>query len=982
MTGEPTNRPNLPGRNPGGVPLNDQNVGRANPAPPPPSSLPPDTKDNKILREYEAFLEVAKQIRASMASLNESNAAFKTLSDNVVKTSKTRMTQEKQHEKAVEALQKQYEEFTQVTADGKRVFREGTDFIQMEYLQKLMELNDSFDKTLKEEVAARQKADAEQAKLNLVRSDLMRLHQMLGDLGEDVTRSGLFTKEAQDEYNAVMGEATEIAKKVREEQEKTAKQTKELVFVAKRLMQVEQAAMKQREELRKRDELSAQEREKGAEERAKTEADAEEAKKKAEEDAKKAGADDTQKLIMAANEESAARIKLLLSGTDGGGIFNAKEIGKQLDEFLSEQTELLRKANPDKSENEIALLLRKLVEDGQHRAELETKVSEKYRQDMLDLTEKEVESVMSEEKVSKRMAMMIVEDRKKNKKTEFGREFRRLLELQKKSLITIQKMENHDALALSLAEETERRDLEIRAETKADNRLDRILDLMEKGFFDLKGIFKKRDGEGWFKWILRALLLAGVFAATAYIAFLWVKVKFIASLLGKLPAQLSKISTRVAQAISSIGAKFAQLKRAIMDPISRIGRFLAPIGSGIVRIVSMIGRIAGFVSAGTGIFSMIMRVMRIAWRFVGKLGPVFIAISIIIDLIRGIMRGYERFGGIQGIALGIIAGLVDWLTFGFIGLDNILDGLEATIEGLAIAIGATVEAIVWLVKGIANVWYFINIRLPQLIGGLLLDLGMYLFEGFTKIVTSIVGFIGNQIGTIANWLMGIIKSATDMLYSAFSTLWKWISGGAILGGLKDLGSYIWDKISGMVVGWWEGIANGMKKLMIRIGNALGGLPLIGPSLKKFFHGVGKGSDGGESGSSSATSSTLKRAVDSANEIANNTSKMGESLRGVRRESVKLSIEAERTAMADRISGKGAGAIPSRSYNGSEIQAASMGTAQARMKATVQPQPIIVNSPTTNVVNSRTGGEGTVFFPSSSRNNDPSIGEMQSGNSPG
>ena len=158
--------------------------------------------------------------------------------------------------------------------------------------------------------------------------------------------------------------------------------------------------------------------------------------------------------------------------------------------------------------------------------------------------------------------------------------------------------------------------------------------------------------------------------------------------------------------------------------------------------------------------------------------------------------------------------------------------------------------------------------------------------------------------------------------------------------------------------------------------------MIGPSLKKFFHGMGKGSDGGESGSSSATSSSLKRAVDSANEIANNTSKMGESLRGVRRESVKLSIEAERTAMADRISGKGAGAIPSRSYNGSEIQAASMGTAQARMKATVQPQPIIVNSPTTNVVNSRMGGEGTVFFPSSSRNNDPSVGEMQSGNSPG
>lgn len=65
MAGESTNPPNGPGSNPGGVPINDQGAAKPNPAPPPPSSLPPLPKGENPL------LDMAENTKKASDALGE-----------------------------------------------------------------------------------------------------------------------------------------------------------------------------------------------------------------------------------------------------------------------------------------------------------------------------------------------------------------------------------------------------------------------------------------------------------------------------------------------------------------------------------------------------------------------------------------------------------------------------------------------------------------------------------------------------------------------------------------------------------------------------------------------------------------------------------------------------------------------------------------------------------------------------------------------
>lgn len=978
--GEPTNSPRIP-------PTNDAGSGKPPPPmPPPPSSLPAsfESNEDRMMRE---FVEAQKQIKSLLEELTRvtSKEVYDASAKKVIEATKERVEADKKHSEDLEDLNKQYQEFMEVLEDGSVVWKKNTEFIQIEYQDKKADLDAIRKKKEDAEAEAKDKLGKLDIQIYDLRSKLSEMHRQAFRSSKMMERSNHPLKEdAEKEYE----ELVTTLEKANIETSELVDETRRLALVSKRLIQLEAMALKQKKEFSELDRIRHKEL-----------------------------IELYEKLGTEAATANAERIKVLLGavkGTTPTGIFNAREIGKHLDEFLEEQRKILEKAHPEKSENEIAELLRQLVRDGKHTADLEARVKEKYDDEMRDLMEKEVESVMSQEKVSRKLATLIVNDMKKNKKTEFGREFHDLLVTQKKSLSVIKEMKATDALALAASNERDRRNLEVIAETRADDRLDQILLVVRKGFFDIKELlFPKDDKAGWFKWILRALLLAGVFAATGYIAFLWYKVKFIGSMLGRifgfLPRLGARLSTmldwRIVSFFKRIGEMIGRIRSAVSGPIGMIMKILSPIGTLIMKVIGWIGPIFGFLSRGTGMLSMLLRTIGIAWRFVGKLGPIFMAISIIIDAVRGAIKGYERFGGLKGIVIGIVAGLIDWLTFGFIGLDNILEGFASLGTGLI----GVFEGLVKVIVGAIKVWYWINFTLPKLIGEFIFGLaqktadfiaeglvaiwdvivkpmemlGQMLIEIPKMIGDFIVSSLSNIASSITDWIMGVLSSGADMLSDAFSTLWHWISGGAILGGLKDLGTYLWDQISGMVVGWWDGIVNGIKKLMIRIGDALGKIPIIGGSLKKFFHSAGGGSEGGTSTEMSGAASSLNRAVKSANSIVEDTNKMTGSIGNIRKETTKLTLETQRTTMADRLT-RGTSKLPTANdrIGGGDIQRASGNAENARLRATSSSQPIIINSPKTNVVNSSgDSGGGTVLMPAWSRNNDPTNSAMNGGNQP-
>ena len=979
MAGEPTNPPRIP-------PTNDAGSGKPPPfMPPPPSSLPnlPEPDNDRMMRE---FVEAQKQIKGLLEELKRvtSKEVYDASAKKVIEATHERVEADKKHSEDLENLNKQYQEFMEVLEDGSIVWKKNTEFIQIEYQDKKADLDAIRKKKEDAEAEAKDKLGKLDIQIYDLRSKLSEMHRQAFRSSKEMERSNHPLKEdAEKEYESLV----KTLEKANIETTNLVDETRRLALVSKRLIQLEAMALKQKKEFSELDSIRHKEL-----------------------------IELYEKLGTEATAANAERIKVLLGevkGTTPTGIFNAREIGKHLDEFLEEQRKILEKAHPEKSENEIAELLRQLIRDGKHTADLEARVKEKYDDEMRDLMEREVESVMREEKVSRQLATLIVNDRKKNKKTEFGREFHDLLVTQRKSLATIKKMETTDTLALAASNERDRRNLEIIAETKADTRLDQILLVVQKGFFDIKGLlFPKDNSSGWFKWILRALLVAGVFAATAYIGFIWYKVKFIGSMLGRIFGLLPRLSSvldwRIVNFFKRIGDMITKVRSAVSGPIGMMMKILTPIGNVLMRVIGWMGTIFGFLTRGTGILSVLMRTIGIAWRFVGKLGPIFMAISIIIDAVRGAIRGYERFGGLKGIVIGIVAGLVDWLTFGFIGLDNILEGFASLGRGVM----AVFEGIIKVGAGIVKLIFFLQYTLPNKIGEFIFSLAqktadliaeglvaiwdmiqeplmklgemLYAIPGmYVDFVVSQFKALGSIVSNISEWIMGVLSSGADMLSDAFSTLWNWISGGAILGGLKDLGTYLWDQISGMVVGWWDGIVGGIKKLMIRIGDALGKIPIIGSSLKKFFHGAGGGSDGGASTEMTGSASSLNRAVKSANSMVEDTNRMTGSIRNIRRETSKLTLETERTAMADRIT-RGASKLPTSNerLDGRDIQRANGNAENARLRATSSSQPIIINSPKTNVVNSGgDSGGGTVLMPAWSRNNDPTNSSMNMGNQP-
>lgn len=984
MAGEPTNPPRQPsGWQP---PLNDAGSGKPPPPmPSPPSSLPPkESDDDRMMRQ---FLEAQSQIKTLLTELKAtaSKEVYAAATEELIKATKERVEADKKHSEDLNSLNKEYQEFMEVLEDGSVVWKKNTEFIEMEYRDKKANLDAIKGEKEKAEEDANTKIEILDMKIRDLDNRIFALRDRAAEASDEMRRTNHpLMEDAEKEY----GDIVAALNKEYDEAIDLTEETKRLVKVNMRLIELEAKSLKQKKEFSELERIRHKEL-----------------------------IELYEKLGTEAATANAERIKVLLGEVKGGGsptgMFNAREIGKHLDEFLEEQRKILEKAHPEKSENEIAELLRQLIRDGKHTADLEARVREKYDEEMRDLMEKEVESVMREEKVSRKLATLIVNDMKKNKKTEFGREFHDLLVTQRKSLATIKKMETTDTLALAASNERDRRNLEIIAETKTDTRLDQILLVVQKGFFDIKGLlFPKDNSSGWFKWILRALLVAGVFAATAYIGFIWYKVKFIGSMLGRIFGLLPRLSSvldwRIVNFFKRIGDMITKVRSAVSGPIGMMMKILTPIGNVLMRVIGWMGTIFGFLTRGTGILSMLMRTIGIAWRFVGKLGPIFMAISIIIDAVRGAIRGYERFGGLKGIVIGIVAGLVDWLTFGFIGLDNILEGFASLGRGVM----AVFEGIIKVGAGIVKLIFFLQYTLPNKIGEFIFSLAqktadliaeglvaiwdmiqeplmklgemLYAIPGmYVDFVVSQFKALGSIVSNISEWIMGVLSSGADMLSDAFSTLWNWISGGAILGGLKDLGTYLWDQISGMVVGWWDGIVGGIKKLMIRIGDALGKIPIIGSSLKKFFHGAGGGSDGGASTEMTGSASSLNRAVKSANSMVEDTNRMTGSIRNIRRETSKLTLETERTAMADRIT-RGASKLPTSNerLDGRDIQRANGNAENARLRATSSSQPIIINSPKTNVVNSGgDSGGGTVLMPAWSRNNDPTNSSMNMGNQP-
>lgn len=1009
---ESTNQPSNLGPNPGRPPMNDQGIGRPNPAPPPPSSLPrlPESKDDAAIRNYEAFLDAAKQIKEATEEIKKSQGQFTEATKEVVKTNEDRLKAEIEHRDAVEALKKEYEEFTEKTESGDTVFRAGTDFIQMEFLRKLGDLNDAFDLSLSKEATAKQKATQIDDQIRRQSELILSLNRRVNEIGQSIVADGIFAQEAMDEYKAVIEEAISVAKKTEETQTEAATNARELLWVAKRLVQVEQAAMKQKEEFRKAEAEEAKKREEGdAAAAAAAAADVESREK--EEESRKNTEDqvkrfEKQAALQARNDADAKTIKELLSER-GGGIFNARDIGKEFDSILNKERDRLKELMPDASMDTIEDHLRNLVKQGAFKQRLEDTVHEKYRQEILDLMEKEVETVMREEKVSKKAAIAIVEMRKKSSSTEFGKEFKRLTELQKKSVEEIRSLNEKQEQALAFGKEKDRRDLELQAEERRKDGIAELSDFLKVRLYEIKDLLKLKDKGGFFWWLkMIVFILGAVLGAT--VGYIFYKIKFIANMITALPRLLGSISSSVGripligksisdklialqktlsleyakllQGINRIFAPFTRVFSAINRAISSVVRVASSIGQYLARIGRFISNMARFFPQMSGVLRAFMAGFRIAFAIVGKIAVPLMIVTALYDVIMGAIRGYKEMGGFKGIVLGLIGGIVNWLTFGLMDFKTILEGLDAvwdmtigkvvrvftiafdTIGGVLTNFRDTLGNIIDAFKGPGSFMSKLGNALMEAGKGILRSLAIT-FGGVLKLLLNSIFPFGDMVDTVYMKITGWLSDVGNWFTRTLTPMWEGLVRFVkLLGNLhniiydkiKDFAVKLKDKIVDTIMGWVNKVVDVFKGIMGAIADKLGGIPIIGPKIKEYL----SGNESSTSVSKNIDSSTVEKMLKDS----------------------KVLTRVEREAMAVRLSQSSSFSpmgYGGSKFTGRDVNSAASRTEMAKLAAQTAASTVAVNAPTTTVVKSG-GGEAATFLPSSSRNNDPTIRRQQGG----
>lgn len=938
MAGESTNPPSGPGSNPGRPPINDQGAAMPNPAPPPPSSLPPAGAEKvadamkKMGKETEDALKALEQFTALQKEVNE---VVERQAASLEKTKKLNDDYEKSILNRREAVKKAQDEYAELSSqyaqyrnkDGS--WMEGTGPIRLLYISQLKEIAKTKREAIVTEKNAR-KAVQENVEVTQkekeARENAVLTLKKMEDLRDDIVEvDAAFANDLNPSLKAASDALTNATTSINE-YAKTAHAgiEKTLADVAKKAREKE---MQDRADVARREFAIRMENLK--EER------------EARRNAIKVEREDRLK----ANDEM-----LLKQMVDGGGIAGGADVKKLLDEFVSLEEERIKKLKPGASDRYVANMVEKAMKEGRAQQFLTQKLTNEKTNELIEIEKKALEKIKEERKVSDTVARQILERQKSDKSTDIHKELKKVNEKSQLQLSQIKNLNQNQLGALQRADMARADDLEAASEAK--NRdpikaLDKLGDRFSGAIKALKdtfgSIFKKDDG--WLKTI--AIVLTIVIGAT--LGYIWAKIKLIVGILSYIPG----IGKYISSGFNALTGAFGGLTKA--------GGFLSNLAAPFKTLFGVLGKIfpsfAGFGGRLAGIFMKSFKV----------LGPIGLVISTLYDVISGAIKGFKEMGW-KGVIMGAIAGIISGLTFGLLDFKTIFDVLKEYFGKFFDVINKLVSVGMWVIQPIINaVKKVIGIfqgegsimgkifkSIFELIKGAVLTGLRYLLAIFIKIPMLIYKGIYFLIEGIIKLVWNLLNWTIEKIAEGIIFIYDWFASGEWLGDLANLGKWIWEQITSMFTGILDSVAD-----------ALGEVPFIGSAIKGF---LGGGSESGED----EVKTTIEKASETTEKLVNETKATKEVVLSLPTEEAVHPLAAE-TAMPLPLATGEMVVVPTTTASATQVARASAQASTAQMAATQGgSQSTAISAPTTNIMGGGGGGEPTVFMGSTSRNNDPTF----------
>ena len=370
---------------------------------------------------------------------------------------------------------------------------------------------------------------------------------------------------------------------------------------------------------------------------------------------------------------------------------------------------------------------------------------------------------------------------------------------------------------LAIAEQDHRMALEQARETRSREGLGPLADLIDR-FKDisngLKGI-KDALGDS----LLKKLIFYGGIVVVGLAGYIYGILRPFITYGKALFAEggaLAKVGQKFVAAAKSIGSVATKIFSSITKAFPIVGKFFGFMGQG----ASIVGKVFGFFAKASPFIGMLAKVLPAVFKVVAKIAwPLQILLSLI-DAVMGVMKVFDSEEFKEGtitdkiflVIKGALAGIIDGLTFGFIGFDNILYGLKMvflplqtiitflsnTISNLWEGFSKLGQAISYIfeTEGILGVIRFIPYMLAEglmifgtsivdgiigtgkwlidFLNGMIPTLGDEVAAGFTAMADSVAEFIYEIAPKFGDWLYGLLDGIKTMLSP--SSIWSLITG--------------------------------------------------------------------------------------------------------------------------------------------------------------------------------------------------------------
>lgn len=770
MAGEATNNPNGMGSNPGRPSLNDQGIGQPNYAPPPPPSAvgePSVAAANKALDE---FFEKMKELEASTESLGKAIENQKTIYDAAAKAAVAKKEAETKADRERQSIESKYSKYKD--AEGK--WYKGSEPFRKQYEEGLAAINKELKVAVDAEKAARKAIRENEKVLKQEQRSRQEANAALERMIQTVDRFDISTGMSMYTYldvanmriNEMKGKVNEGIAELKKQAETVKKSG-----LAEILARENAKAMK--------DALVTAEREVEA------------------------------SRVASAESRQATTASASLGIGRAGGIVGLSEIKEQIDAITKAEMERFKILNPKATEQETEAFRKRMLE--QSKTLIQNRLIAKQEREMLELRNKQIETIMREKAVSVGAATAIAATGESGKEADI---------VQSRHEQTLAALDKLDVGQIALIEQM--RDEDVKAAERAAESMNdipawsqQLIDAYNTGTAVLKdmfgGIFRKE--EGWFKTILLILTVT----IGTYVGYIYTYIQ------------------KVFSAIKWLSGGIPVLGRLFSGIGSGVGGLMAKVGSGFLAVEGgLMALVKGipFVGQFLSFFPRVISALRVGFNFASKF---FLPLQILISTIDGIIGAFKGFKqlGIKGAIIGAVSQIISGLTFGLLDFQKIFNFLNNAFGGLVdVFIGFAKTSYDLLIKPFVDAFSNI-VEIFQGSGNLFSKLLKSLVEVFLAVVKFLVGRVIQtfiQIPVLILTALGYVLKffyydIPMMLIDAAAWVYNWLTSGVWLDDVLSFGTWLLDKL----VSFFTDIVNS-------IADALGNIPVVGSRIKAALGG--------------------------------------------------------------------------------------------------------------------------------------------------